>query len=106
MPFVNFASIQEQRDRESFAQERETLATLPDERSRKTPTGMKPPRSEAAMGSLQSQIDSLHTTVSLLMEKYEIVEQRAMIAEQKAQSLLELRDLGQLARERSQASLR
>lgn len=52
MPFVNFASIQEARDRESFALERETLATLPDERSRKTPTGMKKPRAEVAMGSL------------------------------------------------------
>ena len=108
MPFVNFASIQEQRDRESYAQEmaaHETVATLPDEKAgRKTPT-MRPPRGqEAVFGSLQSQIDSLHTTVSLLMEKYDFVEQRAMMAEQKVGSLLELRDLGQ--RERSQASLR
>ena len=40
------------------------------------------------------------------MEKYELVEQRTVVAERKAQSLLELRDLGQLARERSQASIR
>ena len=80
----------------------ETVATLPDDRSRKTPTGPRPPRPDAVVGSLQSQIDSLHTTVSLLMDKYELVEQRAIVAEKKADSLLELRDLGQLARERSQ----
>ena len=72
----------------------ETIATLPSEKpGRKTPTS-RPPRQEVMVGSLQSQIDSLHTTVSLLMEKYEIIEQRAVVAERKAQSLLELRDLG------------
>ena len=76
-----------------------------DKQGRKTPTA-RPPKAEAIAGSLQSQIDCLHTSVSLLMERFNGLDERCTIAERKASSLLELRDLNSLARERSRESIK
>jgi hypothetical protein len=55
--------------------------------------GSKKPRGEdMVINALQSQIDSLTSTVALLMDKFDAVEHRSLLAEQRVQQLMDLKD--------------
>ena len=44
------------------------------------------------INALQSQIDSLTSTVALLMDKFDAVEHRSLLAEQRVHQLMDLKD--------------
>ena len=92
MPFNNFHSIQETRDRDRTMADTMTNGTIQhpgSDHNLSLSKKLNNQKSDVIATSLQTQIDSLQSSMQLLLEKYDSMETRTQFNESNIQSVLD-----------------